>query len=327
MVEEIPGMKLNIPMIHYDKYTNLINSRLWTPCEKELNKIESFVIDFCIETILIERLEYKSERIIRQLNETNNNYDEVFLRLLFRNFGFGLNSEPFEQLARSLQYQIISRYQKDLLKIEALLFGQAGFLDNKNIDTNDDYFYKLRSEYNVLKKKYSLVTMDVHLWKFLRLRPTNFPTIRIAQLAGMLINSQMIRFSSIIGLKKENLSELFNISISEYWKEHYIFGKTSGVKNKNLTSATYESIIINTIVPLIFVWGKINNQTENTENAIQFLHDCKAENNIITRNWKRNGVNSESAYQSQALLHLKNFYCNQKKCLNCKIGNHIIAHA
>ncbi len=123
------------------------------------------------------------------------------------------------------------------------------------------------------------------------------------------------------------MPDIFNISVSGYWKEHYLFGKLSRARKKNPTPAFYENIIINTIVPFIFVWGKINNQPENTEKALNFLHECKAENNSIIRNWKRIGVNSTTAYQTQALIQLKNFYCNQKKCLNCKIGNHIIAHA
>lgn len=322
--EEIPCLIIDLADRLFDKYSTMINNELWVPCQNKIKNVESFVIEFCIENMIIERLEYKTSRIREQLLHTRSNTEEVFYRQIIRNFGFGLNSEPFEQLALSLPSGILIRVGRDQFKIESFLFGQAGFLSNNSC--KDQYFLKLKDEYKFLKKKYSLSPIDVHQWKFLRLRPANFPTIRIAQLAGLLKNLGTIRINTILESDFADIEKLFDFSISDYWEYHYLFGKSSVRKDKKPGRATFENIIINTVVPFLFVHGKIYNDEKYTLKAIDFLHKCQAENNSIIRGWEKINIKAENAYVSQALLHLKKFYCNQKKCLNCKIGNYIISH-
>ncbi|MFC2128781.1 DUF2851 family protein, partial [Bacteroidota bacterium] len=267
--EKIPCFRLNINEKLINNYNSLIKSEQKISCDKKIKDTEPFVIDFCLENMLIERLEYKTQRIIHQLDETNNDIEEVFYRNLVRNFGFGLNSDPFELLARSIPSKILIRTCENTLYTEAILFGQAGFLERDPKEVNDQYYSDLFKNYTYLKKKYSLNPLEAHIWKFLRLRPANFPTIRIAQLAGLIKNIKAIRFQLIKKSDFESLMNLFKIKVNEYWENHYLFGKKSCRRTKNLSKSTYENLIINTIVPFLFIYGKQNNLQVFIEKALE----------------------------------------------------------
>lgn len=319
--ELIPTIELCFDKKLLDNYETLIRRETWIPCEHDLNKVDSFTIQNWIEKLAIERLEEKSNRIYELLKQTKNSWEEAFYIQLAGNFGFKLNTEPFEQLAKALPLAYLAKHKNNLFQIEALLFGQAGFLDENE---GDEYFRKLKQEYLYLKKKFNLKSIERHLWKFLRSRPGNFATIRIAQFAKLIHRSSAL-FSKV--LETENVKEfyrLFQVKPSEYWENHYQLNKESIKKSKALGESAIDILLINTVIPFLFVYGKAKGLTDLQNRAIEFLESIKPEKNSIISKWSYLGIQSVSAFETQALIQLKNCYCIHKKCLNCQIGNSLI---
>jgi hypothetical protein len=273
---------------------------------------------------MIERLQSKTAEILKIHEQNKNNWNETFYQLLARNFGMKTNALPFEMLAKSLPLQILSKHKNDLFQIEALLFGQSGLLNETLL--GDDYFLSLRKEYSYLYKKYGLSGIESHLWKFMRLRPINFPTIRIAQLA-MLIHHSSALFSRILETNHlEDLRKLFDITASEYWNTHYSFNRISKDNHlKTLGKTAFNNLVINTIVPLLFIYGDQHLDQAMKDRALLLLEKLAPESNQIIRKWNELGIDSRSAFETQALLQLKNSYCTNKKCLNCQLGAKIIS--
>jgi len=304
-----------------DKYINLVQSKDWIPCGQQIKTVDEFTITSWINRLAIERLERKSEEIQKTLKFNKNNWEETFYQYLFKYFGLKVNAQPFELLAKNTPLKIIEKHN-DLFSIEALLYGQAGYLDE---EIKDEYFFKLKKEYHFLKSKFDLTPLDKSLWKLLRLRPANFPTIRIAQLAYLLSNHTRL-FTKVIetGFVKE-LQQYFKVQASGYWDTHYQFGiKVKDKKIKKIGINTINNIIINVIVPFTFVYGKAKQNEELVNKSLNLLENTKAENNSIIKNWTELGVKSANAMQTQSLIELKNNYCSQKKCLTCSIGNTLL---
>lgn len=299
------------------RYKKLVASRDWVPCEKNLFEVPDLVIYNWLDRILVDRLERKSDFIFSILDDTNNNWEEAFYILLSRSFGFNTNSQPFEMLARSLPLSVINKHKDNLFQIEALLFGQSGLLNPK---LNDDYNKLLLAEYDFLSKKYNLEHVKSWTWKFMRMRPVNFPTIRIAQFAKLINNSGHLLSKVLETSKLGNLKSLFLIEADQYWLNHYTFGKESKVKTKSFGSDAFDLILINTIIPFLFVYGRRQGDEILNERALMFLQQTKAEHNGIVKRWSASGIKAQNAAQSQALLTLKNDYCTYIKCLNCAIG-------
>ncbi|HVA99160.1 MAG TPA: DUF2851 family protein, partial [Bacteroidia bacterium] len=240
---------------------------------------------------------------------------------LARNFGFKINADAFELLAKSLPNGILAKHKNNLFQIEALLFGQAGMLE-KNF--SDDYPQQLQKEYLFLKKKFKLKNIEPHLWKMLRLRPVNFPTVRLAQFAR-LINVSSHLFSKIMEIEKvEDAFQLLRVSASDYWNTHFDFETKSRNQLKKLGKTAVENIIINTLIPFLFVYGKQKNEEKYIDRALVFLQKIRPEKNKITEAWKNIGMKIENAFTSQAAIQLKNEYCAHKKCLDCAIGNYLL---
>ncbi|MDX9695563.1 MAG: DUF2851 family protein [Bacteroidales bacterium] len=320
----IPTMELRFDKRLLNNYENLLQSKLWIACEKDILKVDSIIINQWIDKLAIERLEEKSKRIDDLLQQYNNNWETAFYVQMAHNFGFKLNSEPFELLAKSLPLSYIAKHKNSLLQIEALLFGQAGFLNDTN---GDEYYRSLQKEYQFLKAKFNLKPIEKHLWKFLRSRPGNFPTIRIAQFAMLVFKSTAL-FSKIIeSAKIDEIKEFFLVETSDYWKTHYQFNKESVPKAKSVGESSADVLIINTIIPFLFVYGKETGSETIKQRALDFLEKIKSEKNSITQGWRDLGVISNNALTSQALIQLKNNYCNTKNCLNCQIGNQMISKA
>lgn len=308
----------------YDTYQALMDSKFWVPCQNHLNDIDSFVMNTWLQRMLVERLERKSLEIIQLLEQSNSNWQEVFYVFIARNFGFNINAVPFEQLAKSISLKYLAKHKDNLMQLEALLFGQAGFLEQEFID---EYPQNLKKEYGFLKHKYNLRPIESHLWKFLRLRPVNFPTIRLAQLASLVYASNAL-FSTILECKEpEQIYKMFDVEPSEYWKNHYKFDVASKSVSKRFGKSSIDILIINTIVPFLFVYGKLKVEEKFQEIALSLLEKIKGESNSITENWNKSGVTIDSAFSTQALIQLKKYYCNEKKCLNCALGNHILKQA
>ncbi len=324
--EEIPTLEIK-NRIHkklYQNYLDFKSSNDWIPCEKQIASVPEFIINSTKDKLLLERLERKSKSILNSLELNNNNWEETFYLSLARNFGFKTNAEPFELLAKSIPSIVLGKHKSSLLQLEALLFGQAGMLFEH---FSEKYPQQLQNEYAFLKQKFKLQPIEKHLWKYLRLRPINFPSIRIAQFANLIHNSSHL-FSKILEL--ENASELkkiMNVSASEYWESHFMLDRISNKKPKHLGEEAINNIIINTIVPFLFVYGKQKDDEKYIARALQFLEQTAGESNSIIQKWNKTGVSTKTAHSTQALLQLKNEYCNHKKCLNCSIGNYLLKNS
>ena len=308
----------------FNKYKQLLENKSWVPCQKQVTEVDTFTINNWLSRLLVERLERKSHLITETLKLNKYNWQETFYQHLAKNFGFKLNAEPFELLSKSLPSGNLAKHKNNLMQIEAMLFGQAGWLEE---NFHDDYPNQLKKEYGFLKQKFGLKHIDRHLWKFLRLRPVNFPTVRLAQFAQLIYKSDML-FSRIIACENvEDLYKLFKVETSEYWQTHYRFDKSSSRKIKAIGKSSIDIILINTVIPFLFVYGKEKQEEKYRDKALHFLDALTGEKSSIIEKWSNLGLPVKTAYQTQALLELKNNYCNQKKCLNCSIGNQILKKA
>ncbi|KXK43782.1 MAG: hypothetical protein UZ11_BCD004000462 [Bacteroidetes bacterium OLB11] len=248
----------------------------------------------------------------------------MFYIQLARGFGIRINQEPFEQIALNTPMSLIAKYKNNPIQIEALLFGQAGLL-NEYFD--DPYPILLQQEYEYLKKVYHLQAVNKSLWKFLRLRPANFPTIRIAQFTQLVIQSTHL-FSKIIQANTvQEIIALFDLTLPEFWETHYTFSHSSTKRKKHLGINFIHTIIINCIVPTLFIYGKLQGGQAYCDKAIQFLNDLPFEKNQIINNWKECPIEIKNAAESQGALELYHQYCLQKNCLSCSIGYHILKKA
>ena len=284
-------------------------------CASEFSETAKNNLEKSLEMLVNERLEQKSAAIETLLAQTQNDWEEAFYITTARSFGFGTNAAPFEQTARNLPQKIIAKHKDNILQIEAMLFGVAGFLENEQ---QDDYFKSLLTEYQYFKHKFELKNIDKSMWKFLRLRPTNFPTIRIAQFAVLIHNSSKL-FSKIIEQKSyKNLLDLFTCEPSEYWQNHYLFGKISEPRSKKLSKSSVDIVLINSVIPFLYCYAKKYQNEEMKKNVFSLLRKIPAEKNHITFGFENLGIKSHSAFDSQAITQLKNLYCNRKDCYNCR---------
>jgi hypothetical protein len=320
--EIIPCVELTYPESFKKRYLELSESNQNIPCGNYISRVDSFKVQFWLYRIATERLERKTADITTLMGETFNDLEEVFNCMLFRYFGFKTNALPFEMLARSVSSKLLRKYSHSLLSVEALLFGQAGFL---NEDVEDEYSVKLKSEYQFLKGKHNLAGMDKSLWKYAKLRPMNFPTIRIAQIADMLSKYQSL-WDTVITLDNiKDIYGIFDVAASEYWDNHYVFGKISAKSSpKRLGENAINNLIINVLAPMIFTYSTYKGDETLKERAIYLLESLKAESNSVVNEWIKCGIKPADALQSQALLHLQAEYCANKKCLKCTIGKEVI---
>ncbi|MFZ4740507.1 MAG: DUF2851 family protein [Bacteroidales bacterium] len=306
----------------FSKYQDFISNKNWIPCEKIFKNTNQFILKIWLERLLIERIERKTLEIKAKFISNNNNFEESFYQILAKNFGFKLNALPFELLANSLPISILAKHKNSDFQLAALFFGQAGLL---NEGFKDAYPQSLYVEYEFLKKKYHLNSIAGHLWKFLRLRPSNFPTIRIAQFSNLIYQSKHL-FSKIIEADDiQTVYQLFQVSASSYFDNHYSFDESIEIKKtKFIGKSTIDLLIINTIVPMLFFYASEKDDKVYQERGLRFLEQIKPENNSIIKKWISISCTVENAFQSQALLELKNNYCNHKKCLQCSIGNDLL---
>ncbi len=302
-------------------YTNLLSSKtLWIPCQNQITSIDSFTFFNWKERLFFERLESKSIVICDLLKTSNNNFEAVLFQLLAKNFGLKVNGDSFLQLAQSIDFSIIRKEQFNEQKLAALLFGQAGFFDGI---VEEEYFLLLKNEYDYLKHKYNLYPISNKQFSFFRMRPNNFPTIRIAQLVSLFSEQQNL-FSKLMKIEKlDAFYTLFSLSVNDFWKTHYTFQTRSKKSDKKLTKSFIDLLLINTIIPLKFVYQK-NRGGADEENILKLIQQIKPEKNSIISKFSELKINSTSAFQTQALLELKNNYCAPKRCLECAIGNKLL---
>ena len=321
--EKIPVLKLPYSAHLPEKYDSLNESKYEIKCSSSVSQIDSLKLNQWINRMLIEKLEQKTNNINLLLQLTKNDWNQVFYIMLSRSFGFGINGQPFEMLARHTPLNIILKHSDNLFQVEALLLGQAGLLHQ--INHMDEYTSKLSDEYDFLRTKYQLKPINGHLWKFLRLRPSNFPTIRIAQLAS-LIHKIRGQFHLLQGYKNINkIISLLDIKTSAYWESHYRPSVKSKDKSlKKVGSESRKRIFYNTILPYNFIYATMHDSKNIREEIIEYMFQLPAESNRILQTWQQLGLKIDNEATAQALIFLKNTYCNHKKCLNCHIGHEVL---
>jgi hypothetical protein len=303
-------------------YLQLAESKKAIPCSSQIPNVKPLVIKAWMERMLAERLESKAVAVRQMLIENKHHWEETCYRLLAINFGFKLNAVPFEMLSRLTPLKVLARHKNNLRQIEAVLFGQAGLLPDKPAD---DYHASLLQEYRLIKNKFRLQPMEGSVWKFARTRPSNFPTLRLAQFASLIHQSSHL-FSKILETEQaKQLITLFECEASDYWKTHFHFGKKSKSSGrKKLGAGGMENILINSVAPLLFLYGMEKPDERFKERAVSLLQHVPSEKNHILSLWKASGIPSKNAADSQALLQLKKYYCSPFRCLSCSIGNAIL---
>lgn len=302
-------------------YAVMMQTAAWIPCEKNIRGVEPVIIKNQLSRLLHERLESKALQCEQRLMVNKGDWEETCYQMIARNFGTNVNADPFERVARSLPFRILLRHFNQPFQIEALLFGQAGFLE---AGFRELYPNQLQSEYRFLRTKYELESIRSLEWKFLRMRPANFPTIRMSQFANFMSQHEKL-FSVLLATTSiADLRSHFSVSAAHYWKEHYHFKKSAPVKSTLLGKDTVDLILMNTISPLFYLYGKMQGQPEMQTRAIEILENIPAETNSIIHHWKEIGVAVKHASDSQALLELKNRYCSNRRCLECTIGHRIL---
>ncbi|MDR2138612.1 MAG: DUF2851 family protein [Tannerella sp.] len=291
-----------------------------SPCLERISEVESIHMSAWLNALVGERLERKTAAVLT-LQERYEDWNEVFYITLMRNFGFGTNSDAFEWLAESLPFHCIRKHRDNRLSIEALLFGQAGLLAGTY---NDPYCRLLQREYAFLQTKYRLKPVEGFLFRKLRIRPVNFPHIRLAQLAAIWSTNDTLFSEVLENSRPEILNDRFNIPVSDYWETHYHFDAVSPSRKKPVGANTVHVILINTVAPVLFAYGKKKQQPEYTTRALQLLEDLPPERNSLVKTFTRAGIRVKSAADTQALIQLRREYCEKKKCLYCRIAYHLI---
>ena len=313
-----PTLELHdrISSLLIDRYDELMNQTSFIPCEKNIRQVDELSWTSWKERLLVERLQFRSQLAFRWLEENNYHWEETFWWMLARNFGIPQNADIFEKIAQSIPVNILSKHKNQLQQIEALLFGQAGLLEN---EFSESYPALLKREYHFYQSKYDLNPLQYRLF-FLRMRPANFPTLRLAQLA-MLVHESSHLFAKINeAASAKEIKELLNVTANDYWHYHYIFDELSSFRKKTLGEQMVNNIIINTVAPMLFTYGQYHMEDAFKEKAISLLEQLPVEKNKICDGFARLGIKNQTAFDSQALIQLKNEYCDKKRCLDCMIG-------
>ena len=333
-VNDIPTLELKG---HFDEtlfanYQRFILSKGWISCEKSIAQVPVFTRLSWLDRMAVERLESKSGSVTKILESNHFDWEDALYKLLMRYFGLKVNNEAFEYLSNILPFKTLLKHADNLLQVEAMLMGCAGFLED---DFTEDYPLLLKREFAVMKAKFNLLTMPAERWKFMRMRPSNFPTIRLAQMA-QLIHKNGCLFSRIKAAKSTaEVKALFDVAASTYWETHWRFetrlpnppdplkrgSHGSRKMAKHLGDTTADVLIINAVAPLLFCYGKLHKDESVCETAMQFLEETEAEDNAVIRHFAQCGITAENAMQTQALLHLYSYFCKRKRCLECRIAN------
>lgn len=316
--EATPQLQLECPEQVRRNYEELRTTESYPPCYRIIPSLPSFTIHAWMSALQMERFEQKNAQLIERLRLCNNHWEDAFFVTLARNFGFGLNGDAFETWAQNyIPLRAVDKHRDNLFQVEALFFGQAGILSDPD---GDEYYLKLKKEYEYLAHKFGLTPMDVSRWRFLRLRPNNFPHIRIAQLACLYHRAYGLLSQLMEKKTLKEIRDLLRGGTSEYWINHYTFGGLSPSRPKTLSDSSLDLLIINTVVTFLYAYGIQKGKEDFCTRATAFLEELKPENNYIIRLWNQCGLKVSHAGDSQALIQLKKEYCDKKKCLYCRIG-------
>ncbi len=320
---KIPCIELKdriLPKIK-SNYGKLLQNDYWVPCEKLINLVPQEKIQFWWHHLLVDRLERKTNDIKDILAINRGDWEETTFVLISKYLGGKVNSLPMELLARSIPVTTLYKNRNNLLTVEALLFGQSGMIQSA---FKDEYPSKLKKEYSFYQKKYSLQPINPVAWKFGKMRPANFPTIRIAQLADLLYQQEFLFRKIIEAHDGLTIKSIFAAEASFYWNNHYRFDKESKSRVKKLGDGFIDMLSINVVAPLLFTYGMMTGEEKYKNKALHLLQEIPPEKNNIISRWKSLSVTPKNAYDSQSLIQLKQQFCRHQKCLHCAIGNHIM---
>ncbi|MBQ8046835.1 MAG: DUF2851 family protein [Prevotella sp.] len=325
--KRLPQMVLKVPQSVAENYQSLLTSDSYPPCHRVVSGLGKLTVHSWMSALSAERLSQKSDAIMERRRQLNCSWEAAYFTTLARNFGFGVNGEAFETWARHISLTTIAHHRDNEFQIEAIFFGQAGLLDDAALPgryqpqaLDDAYYQRLRKEYLYLAHKFTLTPMDHRLWRFLRLRPQNFPHIRLAQLVGLYCHHRSELSLLLECQTVDEAKQLLSTSVTDYWKTHYLFGVESPSSDKHLSEASLNLLLVNTVVPVLFAFGRYQHSEKYCDRAFMFLEQLKAEQNFITRMWRDCGLKVDTAADSQALIQLKTRYCDRKDCLRCRIG-------
>jgi hypothetical protein len=324
--ELVPQMVLTCPDTVRLRYEELRQTEIYPPCYSILASLPKLTVHSWLSALQVERFEQKACVISQRLERCNHHWEDVFFITLARNFGFGLNGDAFEAWANRLPFRAVDKHRDSLFQVEAFFLGQAGLLEEVSAEA-DDYYLILQKEFRYLQHKFELpAPMSVEQWRFLRLRPDNFPHVRLAQLACLYHKEQSL-FSRVMEAETlEAVKKILAAKTSAYWEEHFNFRKVSPRREKRVGDGALNLIAINTVIPFLYAYGLHKADDVLCDRATRFLESLKAENNHVTRLWDGAGLPVSTAADSQALLQLQKEYCDKKDCLRCRFGYEYLKH-
>jgi len=330
----LPQLELAVPEGVKTNYEQLLHCDQYPPCYRVIPALSPLLVHSWMAALQTERLEQKTQAIARRAERCGGSWEDAYFVTLARNYGFGKNGDAFEQWAMNVPLSAVGKHRDDLFQVEAIFMGQAGLLEPESITerhraaaVSDPYFVKLQNEYRYLAHKFSMKPMDFVLWQFLRLRPQNFPYIRIAQLANLYYERRTGLSSLVECTTVGELRQLFRTHVTPYWETHYAFGIESARNSKTISVSSADLLIINTAIPMLFAVGRHRRKDELCDRAFDLLEQLKAEHNHIITMWQECGLAVNSAGDSQALIQLKNEYCDKKDCLRCRFGYEFLRHS
>lgn len=323
----LPQVVMQVPAHVREHYEELLHCDRYPPCYQVIPRLTLLTVHSWMAALQTERLEQKTEAIRRRAEKAQGSWEDAYFVTLARNYGFGINGEAFERWAQNVPLTAVGKHRDDLFQVEAIFLGQAGLLETESIPARyqqealqEGYFTKLRNEYLYLQHKFQLTPMDYTLWRFLRLRPQNFPYIRIAQLANLYYERRASLSALLECETVEALRQLLATHVTPYWETHYVFGSESAPSKKRMSAASVDVLIVNTAIPMLFAVGRHRQKETLCDRAFDLLEQMKAENNHIITMWQECGLEVKTAGDSQALIQLKKEYCDRKDCLRCRFG-------
>lgn len=316
----IPTLVLPVPQRVRDNYDELMRTEDYPRCHSIIAALPKLTVHSYLSALHTERLTRKAERIGQYRLRHELSWENAFFITLARNFGFGVNGEAFEEWASHIPLRAVNKHRDDLTQIEAIFFGQAGLLQSSGEVGDDDYLHRLTRQYAFLANKFELKPMDPVRWRFLRMRPGNFPHVRLAQLAYLYYKGEGLLSRLLEARSVDDVCKLLVAETSEYWQTHYTFGHPSPRRTKQLSRTTRHLLVVNTVSPFLYAYGHYRGDEALCQRAVALLEGLKAEDNRIIRIWRECGLTVDSAADSQALIQLKREYCDAKKCLHCRFG-------
>ena len=330
--KRLAQLQVTVPEEVTRNYERLLAEDRYPPCYQIIPELSPLMLHSWMSALQTERLEQKTEAIRHRAEQANGSWEQAFFVTLARNFGFGVNGDAFEAWAGAVPLDACAHHRDNLFQIEAIFFGQAGMLSpdalprqHREAAQADEYYQRLSAEYRYLAHKFSMKPMDFKLWRYLRLRPQNFPNIRISQLANLYCSRRAGLRNLMECETVEEAKKMLATQVSDYWQTHYTFGAESRKSEKRLSAASLDLLMVNSIVPMLFAYGRHTRKDHLCDRAFDFLEQLKAEHNHIVSLWRECGLTVSNAGDSQALIQLRREYCERKDCLRCRIGYEFIS--